>query len=211
MIQVPGSYCVPVCILLSTHNAHNKPKLWVVYYEELGKIWLIGSLQNNFSEIWMKIQLLFIKMNLKMLSMTWCPFRIGLNFLNILWPSDTTWWHRYWSILAQAMVCCLRETSHYLNQCPLLINKVLWYFTAGAQTNILYNGFENYTYKITDTSLRGQWVETADMLILLLEIRLNFDCVHFIFLWIAIHCESLCSYGQLISSWYPWQHLPDTS
>ena len=31
------------------------------------------------------------------------------------------------STLAQAMACCLKAPSHYLNQCWLLINKDLWY------------------------------------------------------------------------------------
>ena len=38
---------------------------------------------------------------------------------NSLWPRDTKWHHRSWSILAQVIACCLMAPSHYLNQCPL--------------------------------------------------------------------------------------------
>ena len=55
------------------------------------------------------------------------------------------------------MACCL-------NQCWLIISEVLWHspennFTAIVQSIILYNKFENYTFKIIVTFPRGQWVE----------------------------------------------------
>ena len=88
-----------------------------------------------------------------------------LHGINLLWPSDTRWRHRSWSTLARA---------HYLNQCSLFTNKVLWNpagsnFTATAQATILCNEFENYTFKIIATSLTDQWVDTtADLLIKLI-------------------------------------------
>ena len=36
-------------------------------------------------------------------------------FVNSLWPSDTIWWHRSGSTLAQVMAGCLTAPSHYLN------------------------------------------------------------------------------------------------
>ena len=53
--------------------------------------------------------------------------------------------------------------SHYLNHHWLLINETLWHSpecksTACAWATILYNEFENYTFKIMATSARGQWV-----------------------------------------------------
>ena len=56
--------------------------------------------------------------------------------------------------------------SHYLNQWWLLINEVLWHssggdFVASDQANIQYNKFENYTFEITATSPRGQWVNCS--------------------------------------------------
>ena len=51
---------------------------------------------------------------------------------NSLWPSDTIWWKRSGSTLAQVMACCLAAPSHYLNQCWLNrigipIIKIIWY------------------------------------------------------------------------------------
>ena len=59
--------------------------------------------------------------------------------------------------------------SHCLNQCWLLISEVLWHspksnLTVSAQATILYNEFENYTFKITAISPRGQWVKSVSQL-----------------------------------------------
>ena len=48
-------------------------------------------------------------------------FWFSLTAINSLWPSDTIWWQRSGSILAQVMACCLTAPSHYLNQCWLSI------------------------------------------------------------------------------------------
>ena len=45
--------------------------------------------------------------------------------INSLWPGDTAWRHGTRSTLAQVMACCLTAPSHYLNQCWLIISKVL--------------------------------------------------------------------------------------
>ena len=52
-------------------------------------------------------------------------------------PSDAMLWHRSRSVLAQVMACWLMAPSHYLNQCWLIMSKILWYspqynFTANA-------------------------------------------------------------------------------
>ena len=47
------------------------------------------------------------------------------NLINSLWPGDAIWWHRSGSTLAQVMACCLTAPSHYLNQCWLIISRVL--------------------------------------------------------------------------------------
>ena len=54
--------------------------------------------------------------------------------------------------------------SHYLNQCWLLINAILWQspqsnFTRSTQAIILSNEFEYYRFKIIATSPRVQWVK----------------------------------------------------
>ena len=38
------------------------------------------------------------------------------------------WRWRSWSALVKIMACCLAAPSHYLNQCWLIISKVLWHF-----------------------------------------------------------------------------------
>ena len=71
-------------------------------------------------------------------------YSIG-SALNSLWPSNAY---------------CLMTPSHYLNQCWLLINQVLWRllernFTASVQTTILYD----MSLKITATSPGSLWVK----------------------------------------------------
>ena len=61
------------------------------------------------------------------------PWRICVNGLhetiNSLWPSDVIWQQKSGSTLAQVMASCLTAPSHYLNQCWLIISKVLWYLS----------------------------------------------------------------------------------
>ena len=84
----------------------------------------------------------------------------GNHFFNSLWPSDTIGWYRSGSTLAQV----LTATSHYLNQCWLLIRKVLWHsmpsnFTASAHAIVVYNQFKNHTFKIKASCPWHQWVK----------------------------------------------------
>ena len=76
-----------------------------------------------------------------------------------LWPVDVIWGHRSWSTLAEVRVYCLTASDNYLNQCWLMISKILWHspesnFTTIAHATILYNAFKNHTFKITATSLQ---------------------------------------------------------
>ena len=82
-----------------------------------------------------------------------------------LGPSDAIWRWRSWSTLVQVMACCLTAPSHYLNQCWLIISKVLWH----SSQDIIIRRFkdsnqrskiENCIFKITLRSPRGQWVNT---------------------------------------------------
>ena len=73
--------------------------------------------------------------------------------VNSLWPGDAICWPRSQSTLAQVMACCLTASSHYLNQCWLIINEVQWHapesnFTGSACEFILQHELENYTFKI---------------------------------------------------------------
>ena len=79
-----------------------------------------------------------------------------------LWPSDAIWRQRSWSTLAQVMACCLKASSHYLNQCWLIISEVQWHshkgnFTRDASTINHWNLFENYISKISLQFPKGQW------------------------------------------------------
>ena len=61
------------------------------------------------------------------------------------------------------MACCQKTQSHYLKQYQLLISEVLWHlpetkFMASAQAPSVHNEFEKYTFIITLTSPRSQWV-----------------------------------------------------
>ena len=65
------------------------------------------------------------------------------------------------------MACCLTAPNHYMIQCWSLISEALWHspesnFTVSAQAIIQCNEFENYTFKITATSPRDQWVNVWD-------------------------------------------------
>ena len=46
--------------------------------------------------------------------------------INSLGPGDTIWWQRSGSRLDQIMACCLMASSHYLNQCWLVIHRFQW-------------------------------------------------------------------------------------
>ena len=66
--------------------------------------------------------------------------------------------------MAQAMACCLTAPSHYLNQCWLIIRRVLWHssdnnFTGSTYGMNSWNVFENNISKITVTSTRVKWVK----------------------------------------------------
>ena len=55
----------------------------------------------------------------------WC------NTFNSLGPNDAIWWDRSGSTLAQVIDWCRTAPSHYMNQCWLIISKVLWHSSEG--------------------------------------------------------------------------------
>ena len=86
------------------------------------------------------------------------------QWVNKLRPSDTRWWHKSESTLAQIMACCLASSSHYLNQCWLIMSKVLGHFpegnfTGNVQGSCSWYEFENCPFEVTATSPSGQWVK----------------------------------------------------
>ena len=89
-----------------------------------------------------------------------------IRAINSLGPSDAIWRWRSWATLVQIMACCLTAPSHYLNQCWLIIRKALWHSSKDIiirrfeDTN-QQNKIENYIFKITLRSPRGQWVNNT--------------------------------------------------
>ena len=80
-----------------------------------------------------------------------------LSSINPLWASDTIWWYRSGSTLAQIMAWCHQAPSHYLNQYWLIIKrrstafiweqfhkKCLW-----IKMVIYIENFRDYTFKIS--------------------------------------------------------------
>ena len=43
------------------------------------------------------------------------------------WPCGDIWHRWFRSMLVQVMACCLMAPSHYMNQCWITINQVLWH------------------------------------------------------------------------------------
>ena len=60
-----------------------------------------------------------------------CSFLQPCQTFNSLGPSNAIWWQRSGSTLAKVMACCLTAPSHYLNQCWLIISKVLGHSLEG--------------------------------------------------------------------------------
>ena len=88
----------------------------------------------------------------------------AINLFNSLWPSDTICRHRTGSTLDQVMACWLTAPSHYLNQCWFIISKVLWHSSEDIIKRRFKNTnqkskIENYSFKSTLRSHRGQWVK----------------------------------------------------
>ena len=56
--------------------------------------------------------------------------------VNSWWPSESIWWHKSGSTLAQVMVCCLKAPSHCLNLCWLVRNVVTHNMMTSSNGNI---------------------------------------------------------------------------
>ena len=120
--------------------------------------------------------------------------------VNSLWPSDTIWRQRPGSTLAQVMAWCLTAPSHYLNQCWLIISKVLWLsregnFTRDASIINNKNLFENYMSKISFKFPRGQWVNSLLSHVCKLTISRK-ECVVTV-TTIATGCSRGCHHNNL--------------
>ena len=63
------------------------------------------------------------EISLKITYLNFCSNLPGTND-NSLRPSGAIWLYGTWSSLVKGMACCLTAPSHYLNQCPLIDNKI---------------------------------------------------------------------------------------
>ena len=68
--------------------------------------------------------------------------------VNSLWPNDTISWHSFSSKLVQAMACCLKAPSHYLNQC-WLISKLQWYSSEGHHSDVIMGSIASQITSLT--------------------------------------------------------------
>ena len=84
-------------------------------------------------------------------------------YINTLWPSDAIWWDKTSSALVKVMVWCLRAPSHYLNQCWLTINEVLWYSPEGNSRVMLKISLIRICCKITCLKLPPYHFENNDL------------------------------------------------
>ena len=60
-----------------------------------------------------------------------CAHDLRHHDLNVMCCYCAIWRHGTRSTLAQVMACCLTASSHYLNQCWLIIGEVPWHSSQG--------------------------------------------------------------------------------
>ena len=116
----------------------------------------------------------------------YCHLNLG-SLMNSFSPSDAIWQQGSRSTLVQIMASCLMASSHYLNQCWLIITKVQWCSPEGNLardiTAISHKKYlENYFSKILLESPRGQWVKLT-----ILNLYMYFSHKPYLFLQ---HCLS---------------------
>ena len=112
--------CISNQNIIGSDNGLLPGQRQTIIWTNAGILW-IGSLGTNFNEIHTFI---FTKIHFKMSCGKWRPFCLGPQCVNSFCLSDTMWWHRSGSTLAQVMACCLMAPSHYLNRCWPTISQV---------------------------------------------------------------------------------------
>ena len=93
--------------------------------------------------------------------LTWPQCNVCVYLTNTSWPSDAIWCHRFGSTLVQEMASYLMATSHYLNQCWVIIGEIFWHspgsnFTVSFQLLLHIRSLKIILFTITATSPRGQ-------------------------------------------------------
>ena len=163
------------------HSFRIQGKAWLTHWH-LGDVAVISQVyfSNSFYELisWaLPVELGFRLMQQNAIDdkstliqvMAWCH-QATYRYLSQWWPislssyCDAIWQHIPVSTLVQVMACCLMASwsVHYLDQCWLLITCLvrfcgihMWAILLQVLKLlqcILYNEFENYSFKITSTS-----------------------------------------------------------
>ena len=94
----------------------------------------------------------------------WYLAKPCLMLFNSLWPSDVIWWHisgptlaQEWLVAWQYQVITWANVDFSLVRfCNIHVESRFM----SAYAAILYNGFEDYTFKITVISPKDQWVNS---------------------------------------------------
>ena len=98
---------------------------------------LSGKFFSFATSTWYFPWITFLIVSWKKIFVFWLNFHQVCSWVS-LWPSDTIWRQRTGLTLVQVMACCLTATSHYLNQCWLIISKVQWHSSDGNFTRDTY-------------------------------------------------------------------------
>ena len=141
--------CVGKLTIIGSDNGLSPGRRQAIIWTNAG-ILLIGPLGTNFNEILIGIQIFsFKKMHLKMSSVKWRPFCIGL----IVFTHWGRVMHIYINKLGQAIIRLDQMTSHYLHQCWHIVNyslgnNIQWNFNRNSKTLIQEYAFRNTVCKI---------------------------------------------------------------
>ena len=100
-------------------------------YWQMKSVCYVGPMPNNYSALVGHIDSINVAKLLFLVEYA--------QWINSLGPSDAIWRSRSWSTLVKVMACCLTAPSHYLNQCWLIISKVLWH----SSEDIIIRKFED--------------------------------------------------------------------
>ena len=104
--------------------------------------------------------------------------------VNSLWPSYTIRRQGTESTMAQVMACCLTAPSHYLNQCWLIISKVLWHSSEGIIMRI-----SKTRLKIPFLELHPDLPGANKLMNEMLMVVSEWDCCSgYLYYWFFSHC-----------------------
>ena len=115
---------------------------------------------------WARVVWKVAEIGCQLMEITHGPTQTSEKTISSSGPGDKlhcTWLQKTWSTSVRVMACCLTAPSHYLNQCRLNMNEVLWYspegnFTENAQDYNHWNMLKNCSFKLAAIFIMGKWV-----------------------------------------------------